>query len=71
MALDPDLTDGEELVWRRRGKTYCYRFETKDTLDVAARIEKLVVLPDVTAITRYNPPSGMTYVRLKSLVPPT
>ena len=71
MALDPELTDGEELVWRRRGKTYCYRFETKDTLDVAARIEKLVVLPDVTAITRYNPPSGMTYVRLKPLVPPT
>ncbi len=71
MALDPELADGEELVWRRRGKVYRYRFETKDTLDVATRIEKFVVLPDVTAITRYNPPSGMTYVRLKPPVPPT
>ncbi|WP_119165650.1 O-methyltransferase [Algihabitans albus] len=67
MALDPDLADGEDLVWRRRGKVYRYRFETKHTLDVASRIEKLVVLPDVTCITRYNPPSGMTYVRLKPL----
>ena len=67
MALDTELTDGQELVWRRRGKTYRYRFETKHTLDAASRIEKLVVLPDVTQITRYNPPSGMTYVRLKPL----
>lgn len=66
MALDPDLQDGETLVWRRRGKTYRYRFERKDTLDVARRIDKLVMLPDLTPITRYNPPSGMTYVRLKS-----
>ncbi len=65
MALDPELQDGETLVWRRRGKTYRYRFERKDTLDVARRIDKLVMLPDLTAITRYNPPSGMTYVRLK------
>lgn len=67
MALDTELKDGQELIWRRRGKTYRYRFEIKHTLDVASRIEKLVVLPDVTQITRYNPPSGMTYVRLKPL----
>jgi hypothetical protein len=65
MALDPDLADGQELVWRRRGKTYRYRFEKSHTLQAADRIEKLVALPDLTAITRYNPPSGMTYVRLK------
>ncbi len=65
MALDPELADGDELVWRRRGKTYRYRFETKHTLDVAGRIDKLVALPDLTSITRYNPPSGMTYLRLK------
>jgi hypothetical protein len=65
MALDPELQDGTLLSWRRRGKTYSYRFERKHTLDAAARIDKLVTLPDLTPITRYNPPSGMTYVRLK------
>jgi hypothetical protein len=67
MALDPDLPDGAELVWRRRGKTYRYRFDKTHTLDVASRIEEIVSLPDLTSITRYNPPSGMTYVRLTSL----
>lgn len=68
MALDPALEDGEDLVWRRRGKVYRYRFSKADTLDVPARLEKVVAMPDLTPITRYNPPSGMTYARLKPIV---
>ncbi|MGO1117571.1 hypothetical protein ACTL6U_02635 [Rhodovibrionaceae bacterium A322] len=65
MILDDQLEDGCEVVWSRRGKSYRYRHDLSHAQAARAVILDSVKLPDLTQLTRYSPPSGMTYLRLR------
>jgi hypothetical protein len=64
MLTDERLGFGERIVWTRHGKKYSYTYEKEHTFGAGRLIESYLPLPDLTAVTRYSPPSGMTYVRL-------
>ena len=64
MVMDDSLTDGEEIRWMRHGKIFTYRYEKKHVFEARAVIKRYLPLPDLTSVTRYSPPSGMTYVEL-------
>jgi hypothetical protein len=64
MVRDDWLTDGCEIRWSRRGKTYRYIHDLAHAQQARALIGDYAPLPDLTALTRYSPPSGMTYLRI-------
>jgi hypothetical protein len=65
MVMDDSLTDGEEIRWMRHGKTFTYRFDINHVSEARKLIKRYLPLPDLTSVTRYSPPSGMTYVELE------
>ena len=64
MLLDSALQGGEELAWTRNNKRYRYRVDTNSLTEARRLIARAVALPDVTDLTAYASPSGMTYVEL-------
>jgi len=64
MLLDEALTDGQELSWHRNGKLYRVRIDLAYNKRARALLEEVWSLPDLTALTRYSPGSGMTFVRI-------
>ncbi len=64
MLLDGALQGGEELTWTRNNKLYRYRVDSVSLAEARRLIARTVALPDVTDLTAYASPSGMTYVEL-------
>jgi len=64
MVMDDSLRDGEEIRWMRHGKTFTYRFDNAHIFGCREIVERYIPLPDLTAVTRFSPPSGMTYVEI-------
>ncbi len=64
MLFDESLEFGETIEWQRHGKSYQYVFRAEDTYDAKDLIEGYAVTSDLAQITRYNPQSGITIVRL-------
>ncbi|MEX0923852.1 MAG: hypothetical protein WDZ84_13870 [Rhodovibrionaceae bacterium] len=64
MLMDERLEPGETFAWVRHGKRYSYTFEVEHTQGARERIARYLPLPDLTAVTRYSPQSGLTFVEL-------
>jgi hypothetical protein len=64
MLFDDELAPDTEIRWLRHGKTFSYHYRTADTHGARALIADYVVLPDLAGLTRYNPQSGLSVVRL-------
>ncbi len=68
MLADPALSSGGAIEWQRNGKRYRYRDQPADSPDgsgaVLGLIEAQVTLPELAAVTRHPPGSGMTLVRI-------
>lgn len=68
MLFDPDLAPGQEIVWRRNGKTKRVRLEAAD-LAVRDSVEGFWHLPDLAPVNRYGSNRGMVLVRLRQTAP--
>lgn len=64
MLYDESLQDGEKIEWERNGKQYHYIFQYEDTFGAKELIQQSATTPDLAQVTRYNPQSGMTIVKL-------
>ncbi len=64
MLMDSALKGGEELTWTRNNKLYRYRVDSVSLTEARRLIKRAVILPDVSDLTAYAAPSGMTYVEL-------
>lgn len=64
MLMEDELEGGETFTWVRHGKRYSYRYEPEHAQGAKALIARYLPLPDLTAVTRYSPQSGLTYVEL-------
>lgn len=64
MLMEEELEAGETFTWVRHGKRYSYRYEPEHAQGAKALIARYLPLPDLAAVTRYSPQSGLTYVEL-------
>ncbi|MEQ8345759.1 MAG: hypothetical protein RIB84_17735 [Sneathiellaceae bacterium] len=64
MLFDPDLVPGQEIAWRRNGKTKRLRLEAAD-LAMREAVEGFWHLPDLAPVNRYGSNRGMVLVRLR------
>lgn len=64
MVMDSQLYPGMQLQWTRNGKHYSYTYRREDECDARELIDQYIVLPDLAQITRYNPGSTLTVVKL-------
>jgi hypothetical protein len=64
MITDPALTFGTEIRWQRHGRSHRYLYRKEDVAGAKDLIDRYVVLPELAQITRYNPQSGLTIVKL-------
>ncbi len=62
MLMDPDLEPGETFTWVRHGKRYSYKYDPAHAQGARDLISRYLPVPDLTAVTRYSPQSGLTYV---------
>lgn len=64
MLIEDDPEPGESFTWVRHGKRYSYTFEEEHAQGARELIGRYLPLPDLTAVTRYSPQSGLTYVEI-------
>ncbi len=64
MIMDAWLEPGTEVRWSRKGKVYCYHYRESDVHGVRSLIARYTVLPDLAPLTRSNPGSRLTAVKL-------
>ncbi len=64
MVMDPALPLDEEIRWLRNGKVRSARIDGAAVRQARSLVERHYLLPDLAPVTRYNPGSGLTVVKL-------
>lgn len=64
MLFDPDLPLNQEIHWLRNGKVRTALIDGDEVRQARALVERTRVLPDLAPVTRYNPGTGLTVVKL-------
>lgn len=64
MVMDPALPLDQEIQWLRNGKVRSATIDGAAVHQARSLVERHYLLPDLAAVTRYNPGSGLTVVKL-------
>ncbi|MEE8445085.1 MAG: hypothetical protein V3S44_07020 [Alphaproteobacteria bacterium] len=64
MLFDDELKPGDRIEWQRHGRRRHYVHDPADTHGARELIASRHLAPDLTALTRYRPQSGLTVVKL-------